>query len=135
MASGGGTKVRSASQQGIEDGQIDYFDVMVIGKAGMGKTTTADKLLVANPQGCSYQGAQHSEPEVNEGCVSVKDLSIWLLSNAPYELERVKTRLKNIVFFRSLENPHVEINLFHSEDQPNSGMTPDFELIPVDAQE
>ena len=129
MASGGGTRNRSGTQQGIEDGQIDYYDIMVIGKAGMGKTTTADKLLVANPDGHNYQGAQHSEPEVNGGCVNVEDLSIWLLSNAPDELERVKTRLKNVAFFRSLENPHDEINSFHSEDQPNSGMTPDFELI------
>ena len=86
MASGGGTKKRSATQQGIEDGQIDYYDIMVIGKAGMGKTTTADKLLVANPHGHNYQGSQHSEPEVNGGCVNVEDLSIWLLSNAPDEL-------------------------------------------------
>jgi hypothetical protein len=129
MASGGGTRERSATQQGIEDGQIDYYDIMVIGKAGMGKTTTADKLLVANPQCRDYQGDQHSEPEVNGGCVNTGNLSIWLLSNAPDELERVKTRLKNIAFFRSLENPHDEINGFHSEDQTNSGMTPDFELI------
>ncbi len=125
MASGGGTH----SQREIEDGQIDYCDIMVIGKTGMGKTTTADKLLVANPQCRNYQGDQHSEPDVNEGCVNVGDLSIWLLSNAPDELERVKTRLKNIVFFRSLDNPHNEINGFHSEDQTNSGMTLDFELI------
>ncbi len=129
MATGGDTRKHSATQQGIEDGQIDYYDIMVIGKAGMGKTTTADKLLVANPLNRNYQGAQYSEPEVNGGCVNVEDLSIWLLSNAPDELERVKTRLKNIVFFRGLENPHDEINCFHSEDQPNSGMTPDFELI------
>ena len=129
MASGGDIRGRSATQQEIDDGQIDYYDIMVIGKAGMGKTTTADKLLVANPHCHNYQGAQHSEPEVNRGCLSVEDLSIWFLSNAPDELERVKTRLKNIVFFRSLDNPHDEINCFHSEDQSNSRMTPDLELI------
>jgi septin family protein len=94
MASGGGRH----SQQGIDDGQIDYYDIMVIGKAGMGKTTMADKLLVANPQCRNYQGDQYSEPEVDGGCVNVGDLSIWLLSNAPDELERVTIRLKNIVF-------------------------------------
>ena len=127
MASGGDTRGRSATQQRI--GQIDYYDIMVIGKAGMGKTTTADKLLVANPLCRNYQGDQYSEPEVNGGCMNVEDLNIWLLSNAPDELERVKNRLKNIVFFRSLDNPHDVINSFHSEDKLSSGMTPDFELI------
>ncbi len=65
MATGGGTKKRSGTQQGIEDGQFDYYDIMVIGKAGMGKTTTADKLFVANPLSHDYQGAQYSEPVVN----------------------------------------------------------------------
>ena len=129
MASGGDTRGRSATQQGIDNGQIDYYDIMVIGKAGMGKTTTADKLLIANPQCRNYQGDQYSEPEVNGGCLNVEDLSIWLLSNAPDELERVKNRLKYIVFFRSLDNPHDVINSFHSEDKLSSGMTPDFELI------
>ena len=129
MATGGIARERSATQQGIEDTSIDYYDIMVIGKTGMGKTTTADKLLVANPRGHDYLGAQYSEPEVKGGRMNVEDLSIWLLSNSPDELPRVKTRLKNIAFARGLDDPHKEINGFHSEDQPNSGMTPDFELI------
>ena len=32
----------------------DYFDIMLLGKTGMGKTTTADKLLVANPTNAKY---------------------------------------------------------------------------------
>ena len=129
MATGGIARERSGTQQGIEDTSIDYYDIMVIGKTGMGKTTTADKLLVANPHGHDYIGDQYSEPEVKGQRMNVEDLSIWLLSNSPDELSRVKTRLKNIAFFRGLKNPHKEINGFHSEDQLNSGMTPDFELI------
>ena len=129
MATGGVAKKTFATQQGIEDGQFDYYDIMVIGKSGVGKTTTADKLLVANPLGYNYQGTQYSEPLVNGGRVNVEDLSIWLLSGSPDELPRVKTRLKNIAFVQGLENLHEEINGLHGEDQLNSGMTPDFELI------
>ena len=110
-------------QQGIEDTTIDYYDIIVIGKTGMGKSTTADKLLVA----------EYSEPVTNEGRMNVEDLSIWLLSDAPDEVDRVKTRLKSIAFFRGLDNPHEEINGYHSEDQLNSGMTPNFELMSNDS--
>ena len=38
-----------AQQQGIEG--VSYYDIMVIGKTGQGKSTTTDKLLIANPTG------------------------------------------------------------------------------------
>ena len=117
------------AQQGIQDSTIDYYDIMVIGKTGMGKSTTADKLLVANPDGRDYQEAEYSEPVADGNHVNVEDLCIWLLSDAPDELTRVKTRLKNIVFFRGLRDPHTEINEFHSDEQTNNGATPNFELI------
>lgn len=73
-------------QQGIEDAMIDYYDIMIIGKTGMGKSTTADKLLVANLDGLDYRGAEYSEPVTEEGRMNVEDLSIWLLSDAPDEV-------------------------------------------------
>ena len=33
----------------------DYYDIMLLGKTGMGKTTTADKLLLANPTHANYE--------------------------------------------------------------------------------
>ena len=77
--------MRSGTQQGIEDTTIDYYDIMVIGKTGMGKTTTADKLLVANPDQIKYE-AEYTEPERNGECMNVEDLSIWLLSDADDEV-------------------------------------------------
>ena len=133
MATGGERRQRSGTQQGIEDTTVDYYDIMVIGKAGMGKSTTADKLLVASPTGHTYEGAEYSEPERKGERVSVDDLSIWLLADIPDELKRVQTRLKNIAFFRGLKDPHKEINEYHAEEQPNSGETPDFELISNDS--
>ena len=117
------------TQQGIEDSTIDYYDIMVIGKTGMGKSTTADKLLVANPDNHSYDGSQHSEPVVKGERMTLDNLSIWILSDAPDEELRVKTRLKNLHFFRSLDEPHQEINQFHAGEQLVSGITIGCELI------
>ncbi len=135
MAANNAMKLQSVAQQGIEDSAIDYYDIMVIGKTGIGKTTTADKLLVANPNGLDYQGAEYSEPVTKEKCMNVEDLSIWLLSGASDEVHRIKTRLKNIAFFRStsLDRAHEEINGFHSESQVHSGRTSNFELISNDS--
>ena len=103
-------------QQGIHN-YVDYFDIMVIGKTGMGKTTTADKLLMANPAGKEYLGMPHEEPQQDEvnGRVHYNDLFLWHLSNKPGEVEKVSQRLKNLVFCRSLENPHEEINNIHMD--------------------
>ena len=35
------------AEENIYD-SIDYYDIMIIGKTGMGKSTTSDKLLMAN---------------------------------------------------------------------------------------
>ena len=130
MATNNGIEVRS-TQQGIEDSTIDYYDIMVIGKTGMGKSTTADKLLVANPDGHNYCGSQHSEPVIKgeREQMTIDNLSIWILSDAPDEELRVKTRLKNLQFFQSMNEPHHEINQFHAGEQLTSGITIGCELI------
>ena len=133
MAAKNEIELQSATQQGINDSTIDYYDIMVIGKTGMGKSTTADKLLVANPDSHNYRGSQHSEPVVNGEQMTLDNLSIWLLSDAPDEQLRVTTRLKNLHFFRSMDDPHQEINQFHAGEQHVSGITIGCELISNEA--
>ena len=41
-------------QAGIGESGINYYDIMVIGNTGQGKSTTADKILIANPDGRRY---------------------------------------------------------------------------------
>jgi len=59
-------KALSSIQEGIEGTGIDYYDILVIGKTGMGKSTTADKLVIANLKGTDYSGEQHSDGVVKE---------------------------------------------------------------------
>lgn len=101
-------------QEGIDDSIIDYYDILVIGRTGMGKSTTSDKLVIANLDNHDYRGEQHTD-ETREGVrVAMSDLSMWLISDAEGEIERVKQRLKNLVMFRGLEKPHEEVNVFYS---------------------
>ena len=122
MATGGTASAGSVTHA---DTAVDYYDIMVVGKTGMGKSTTADKLLIANPDGCDYKGAQHTEPVVENQRMNSEDLSIWLLSDAPDEISRVEQRLKNLIFFRGLNEPHQEVNSRSDENDP----TLSFELI------
>ena len=93
-------------QQGAGGGTIDYYDIMVIGRTGMGKSTTSDKLVIANLNNLNYRGEQHSDESVEGVRVALSDLSMWLISDAEGEMDGVTTRLKNLVMFRGLEKPH-----------------------------
>ena len=100
--------------QGIDRSTIDYYDIMVIGRTGMGKSTTADKLVIANLDSRDYCGEQHTD-ETRQGVrVAMSDLSMWLISDIEGEMDRVTKRLKNLVMFRGLENPHKEVNSFYN---------------------
>ena len=104
---------------------IDYYDIMVIGRTGIGKSSTCDKLIIATPdadQRERYHGEQHADGAVIDGQVRMSDLSMWLLSNAEGEDRRVETRLKDLVMFRSLENSHAQVNeMYRDAENPTTG--------------
>ena len=60
-------KVKPFIQQGIEDSVVDYTDIMLIGRTGMGKSTTSDKLVIANLNNRDYRGEQYAEETLEEG--------------------------------------------------------------------
>ena len=101
-------------QQSAGNGIIDYYDIMVIGRTGMGKSTTSDKLVIANLDDRNYRGEQHSDESVEGVRMALSDLSMWLISDAEGEMDRVTMRLKNLVMFRGLEKPHEEVNSFYN---------------------
>ena len=146
-------------QQGVEDGVMDYYDIMVIGRTGMGKSTTVDKLLIASLPGSAVEAAEAgiAEPqgqdwqaeagtaeqqgrdrqEEEEGPVLTpdgrklkhSDLIMWLISDKEFESDRVSMRLKNLVFFRSVENSHKEINSSRESDMHIYESTSNCELF------
>ena len=97
------------------DTSIDYYDIMIIGRTGMGKSTTSDKLVIANPDHLNYRGEEHADEIVGDGKMNMSDLNVWLISDAEDEIERVTTRLKNLVFFRSLDTPHNHVNKIYNK--------------------
>lgn len=110
--------VAMAVQEGISI--ASYYDIMVLGRTGSGKSTTVDKLLIANPTGQNYLGGQQNEivSDKNLGIIKSDDISMWILSEQKdSEEERVGTRLKNLAFFRTIENPHLEVNEARDMDQ------------------
>ena len=103
-----------------------YYNIMLIGTTGRGKSTTADKLLIANPDQHLYEGGvPQREPVLNEEKRQLKmdDITMWLLhasSEAPRDakgkvleqdnLQCAKTRVKCLVYFRNKEEPHKKVN-------------------------
>ena len=138
-----------------------YYDIMILGKTGMGKSTTADKLLLANPTHFNYEydstvedtPTTHPIPSLREedqttaktqppsgsdfqrrkrtstiqASTRFNDLSMWHLSQEQ-DLEKVTRRLKDLVYWRVLEDPHVCIN----DHRKDSTSTKSCELLSND---
>ena len=102
--------VRLSIQEGIEGTPVEYYDIMLIGKTGMGKSTTADKIAIANLTGATYTEEKHSGEMVGGDKMTVSDLSMWLISGAEGEKDRVEEHLRKLLTFRTLEKPHEEVN-------------------------
>lgn len=99
-------------QEGLEDSLLDYYDIMVIGRTGMGKSTTVDKLLIAKLAGMQHPEQQETVArlDTDRNTLTHGDMTMWLVSDKDFDFDKVNVRLKNLVFFRSLKNPHQEVN-------------------------
>ena len=54
----------------------------------------------------------------------MSDLGVWLISDAEDEIEHVSTRLKNLIFYRSLEKPHENVNLLYNKRAKMATLNP-----------
>ena len=90
----------------------------------MGKSTTTDKLIIANPDHRDYAGEQHPDEIIEGGQLKMSDLGVWLISDAEDEIEHVSTRLKNLIFYRSLEKPHENVNLLYNKRAKMATLNP-----------
>ena len=96
-----------AQQEGVED---KYFDIMLVGMTGQGKSTMADKLLIANPGKLKYVLSEQLE-DLSQGDARIwlEDISMWQLHEGD-ERGVVETHLKALVNSRTKPKPHVEVN-------------------------
>ena len=103
---------REVPLQQEDDDVLNYYDIMVIGRTGMGKSTTVDKLLIANSTGRQYSEASQEDPipDFERGTLKHGDMTMWHVSDDESDKRSVAKRLKNLIFFKALENSHKEIN-------------------------
>ena len=140
------TKTDSSTDPYIEssaDVDSSHYDVIVLGRAGMGKSSTVDKLMVLNFQDLEHSALPglmkkqklHIEPEPVKRALSLENknmdkrnlveygnLRSILLSNDKEEIENTQERIMNIVTSRkSGEEPHKHIDKLR-EDQAQTGV-------------
>ena len=112
---------------------VCYFDVMILGLTGQGKTTTADKLLIANPDDINYreifEDEQKATVDPDNQRATKQDLVMWRIPSDTFALDRLSTRLKSLAFYRTLQNPHLEVNGAHEADMHVNDRTQKCELL------
>lgn len=105
-----------AQQEGLERYRLKdtYYDMLLVGRTGQGKSTTADKLLIANPEGLKYDLPERMEATTtNNARVRLEDISMWLLDEKEDEKKKsvdLETHLKALVYFRTSDAPHNRVN-------------------------
>ena len=73
-----------------------------------------NKLLIANPFGKDYKSIYLSlkaaliDPEARQ--MALQDLCMWYIPSDPDALEKISTRMRNLAYYRTKQNPHKMIN-------------------------
>lgn len=103
-----------AQQEGLNQKE-EYFDIMLVGMTGQGKSTTAEKLLIANPHGnkCDCPPKTDSLEESLTKSISLENFSIWQV-HTDDDIEEFTKYLTRLVRFGSLKDPHLMVNTVRS---------------------
>ena len=118
--------------------KLEYYDIMFVGNTGQGKSTSADKILIANPTGHNYKaaaqpttGAPVKQPDLvvddKKRQLQYDDITIWLgqgVQDGEFE-----THLKFLSYCRTKDKPHEEVNKSRSATSNVFKSTVDCEVL------
>ena len=114
---------------------MGYYDIMILGLTGQGKTTTADKLLIANPERIDYE-SRYPEPadkgpkvDPSKRQVAMQGLHMWLIPDNQDVIKEVSIRIKNLASNRVLREPHQLVNAEHESENHSNKRTLKCELL------
>ena len=133
-----------AQQEGLDRCRLseEYYDIMLVGMTGQGKSTLADKLLIANPEGKKYElpaemnqtsvpvGEGGPQKASNEVKVTLTDFSTWILHET--DEQKIETHLKGLVYSRTKPEPHMEVNKIRDPKEGESTSTGDCQVFSND---
>ena len=108
-------EAKMAQQEGLKHLGEEYYDIMLVGKTGQGKSTLADKLLIANPEGTKYEIPAVLNTVNEAEKVTLNDFSTWTLHED--EEAEVETHLKALVSCRASDEPHKRVNTMRDPDK------------------
>ena len=91
------------------DGELEYYDILAVGTKGIGKSSTLDKILLADLDGKVLRDAPSIAISVPlDELMNNSHFMVWLaLGNEKYQYE---THLKFLHHCQAQDKPHEEIN-------------------------
>lgn len=117
---------------------MDYYDVMIVGMTGQGKSTTSDKMIVSEAvrEDESVDGRDSTRMDGRESRnkkLTVKNLTFWMVYVIPKHLETpISDYLKNLELSQALNDPHLVVNKLRENGDTNP-ITATCQLISNDA--
>lgn len=103
-------------------GLDEYYDVMVVGMSGMGKSTTSDKMIIAKltDQLDPQLDGNENEPVIEGAKFTKHKLTFWTAGGLPENMEEcVAEYLKNLHFYGVLKDSHLEVNKSRKDQDVN----------------
>ena len=110
---------------------LEYYDVMILGYTGMGKSTTSDKIIIAEKQvETRAQETDRNDQKMKEHKLTIDDLTFWTVApSSPDNLKvLVRNYLKTLNYCRTMADPHLRVNAARMEQELNP-MTASCQLV------
>lgn len=108
----------------------EYYDIIIVGKTGQGKSTTSDKMIIANKE--IPVVPQDYNVEVKPHKLSVADLTFWTIEGRVPDdaAEKITEYLKSLDYNNSLEDSHLKLNI--SREKEGNPVTSSCQLVSND---